>query len=94
MRLSEERIHHLAGAILDALLDEEHVDLEISEEQFAALLEKTLTDLLRMEDQIDEEAVAWIHRHKSHLIDGTEEFEIELEKVKRTIAAEKGYVLY
>ncbi len=94
MRLSEERIHHLARAMADALLDEEHVDLEIEEERFVVLLERKLTELLQMEDQIDEEAVAWLHRHKPQLIDGTEEFEIELERVKRTIAAEKGYVLY
>ena len=48
---------------------------------------------LRMEDQIDEEAAAWLHKHRSHIQDGTPDWEIAMEKVKEDIAISKGYVI-
>ena len=94
MRLSDERIAHLAKLIADELLNEEHVDLEIDEDRFQFLIEDKITQLLRTEDQIDEEAAAWMHQHKPNLEDGSYEFEIELERVKKTLAEQKGYLLY
>ena len=94
MRLSEERIQELSSQIADTLLDGEHVDLEIAEDRFTHLIESKITELLRLEDEIDEEAAAWIHQNKSYLEDGSPEFEVELEKVKKNLADAKGYVLY
>ncbi len=94
MRLSEERIHELAAQIANTLLDEEHLDLEMTEDRFTHLIEHKITELLRTEDEIDEEAAAWIHQNKSYLEDGSPEFEVELEKVKKNLADAKGYVLY
>jgi hypothetical protein len=94
MRLSEERTQILAKGICDALLDDEHVDLEMDEDRFKVMIEGKLLEILRIEDQIDEEAAAWIHTNKSYLEDGTPEFEVELEKIKKDIADSKGYVLY
>ena len=94
MRLSEERIQKISQEIMNTLLDEDHVDLEIGEDRFAVQIEGKLIELLRMEDEIDEEAAQWLHVNKSYLEDGTPEFEVELEKVKKSIADTKGYVLY
>jgi hypothetical protein len=94
MRLSEERVQKIAREIMDTLLDEDHVDLEVGEDRFLVQIEGKLLELLRMEDTIDEEAAQWIHVNKSYLQDGTPEFEVELEKVKKDIANSKGYVLY
>lgn len=94
MRLSEERVAKLAREITETLLDEEHVDLQIDEDRFQHLIESKLTEQLVLEDQIDEEAAAWVHRHKPNLVDGTPEFEIELDKAKKNLADSKGYVLY
>ncbi len=94
MRLSEERIEKISTEIADTLLNEEHVDLELAEDRFGFLIESKITELLRVEDEIDEEAAAWIHTNKSYLEDGTPEFEVELEKVKKDLADSKGYILY
>ncbi len=94
MRLSEERIAKISSEIANTLLDEEHVDLEIAEDRFAFLVECRFTELLRIEDEIDEEAAAWLHQHKPYLEDGSPEFEVEMEKVKKDLADSKGYVLY
>jgi len=94
MRLSEERIAYLTKQIANELLDEEHIDLEINEDLFKHLIESKITQLLRIEDEIDEEAAEWMHQHKPNLEDGSHEFEIELERVKKTLAEQRGYLLY
>ena len=46
-----------------------------------------------IEDQIDEEAAAWLRKHKPSLQDGTPEWEIALDKTKDSLASSKGYVI-
>lgn len=93
MRLSEERVAVLARQICNTLLDEELVDLEIAEDRFVFLVESLILEDLRTEDQIDEEAAAWLQKHRSYLQDGTPDWEIALDKVKEDLAIAKGYVI-
>lgn len=93
MRLSEERVAHLAREVANVLLDEEHVDLEIDEDKFIFLVESLILEDLKLEDQIDEEASAWILKHRPHLEEGTTEWEIEMDRVKEDLAVSKGYVI-
>lgn len=94
MRLSEERIAALAKLMVEELLNEEHVDLEIDEDRFEHLIEARIIQLLTIEDEIDEEAATWMKQHKPNIHDGSHEFDIELERVKKTLADQRGYVLY
>lgn len=94
MRLSEDRISIIAKAITNSLLDEEHVDLEIAEDKFQHLIESLILKDLQTEDEIDEEAASWLHTNKPYLEDGSPEFEVELERTKKDLAASRGYVLY
>ncbi len=93
MRLSEERITTLAREICDALLDEDLIDLEISEDRFYFLVEQLILQDMRLEDKIDEEAAARLHKQKPYLQDGTPDWEVALEKVKEDLANSKGYVI-
>lgn len=94
MRLSEERIAGLARGIVDALLDEELVDLEIAEGRFLFLIESAIIQDLKIEDQIDEEATAFLRQHKPNLEEGSPEWEIELDRKKEDLAVAKGYVIH
>jgi hypothetical protein len=93
VRLSEERIAVLAKRIADSLLDEEVVDLEIAEDRFVFLIESLLIQDLKLEDQIDEEATAWLLQHKPYLEEGASEWEIELDRKKEDLAVSKGYLI-
>ncbi len=93
MRLSEERVAVIAREIADTLLDEELVDLEIDEDRFQALVENLLLRDLQIEDELDEEATAWLHKHRAHLEEGSTEWEIELERAKEELAVARGYVI-
>lgn len=93
MRLSEERVAVLARAIADALLDEELIDLELEEDRFVFLVESLLLKDLRIEDEIDEEATAWLKKHRPHVEEGTTEWEVQMERVKEDLAVARGYVI-
>lgn len=93
MRLTEERIAVLARQVCDALLDEEHIDLEITEERFRFLIENLLLEDFRLEEKIEEEATAWLRTHRPSVHENTPEWEVQMEKVREDLAIAKGYVI-
>jgi hypothetical protein len=93
MRLSEERIAHLARAIANSLLDDELVDLEIDEAKFVHLLEALVVQDLKIEDAIDEDATAWLKKHRPQIEEGSTEWEIQMDRVKEDLAVSRGYVI-
>jgi hypothetical protein len=94
MRLSEERVAVIAREICDRLLDDELVDLEIAENDFLHLVEGLILRDLKIEDEIDEEATAFLLKNKPQLEEGSTEWEIELERKKEEFAIARGYVAY
>jgi hypothetical protein len=93
MRLSEERVAVIAREVANTLLDEELVDLEMDEDRFVFLLESLILKDLRIEDEIDEEAAAWLRKHRARLEEGTTEWQVELDRVKEELAVARGYVI-
>lgn len=94
MRLTEERVAVLAREICDRLLDEEVIDLEIAESDFRHLIESLIIRDLKVEDEIDEEATAFLLRTKPNLEEGSTEWDIELERKKEDLAVARGYVAF
>ncbi|HPF71163.1 MAG TPA: DUF507 family protein [Candidatus Krumholzibacteria bacterium] len=94
MRLTEERIAVLAREICDRLLDDELVDLEIDEADFRFLIEGVIARDLKIEDEIDEEATAFVRKAKPNLEEGSTEWQVEIERKKEDLAAARGYTAY
>ena len=94
MRLSEERVAVLARMVCDRLLDEELADLEISEEDFVFQVENLILKDLKIEDEIDEEATAFLLKNKPKLEEGSTEWEVELERKKEEFSIARGYVSF
>jgi hypothetical protein len=93
MRLSEERVARLAQEVANALLDDELIDLEIDEKKFVFLLQSLILQDLKIEDEIDEEATAWLLKHRPNIEEGTTDWEIQLDRVKEDLAVSRGYVI-
>ncbi len=93
MRLSEERVAVIARLIADTLLDEELVHLEMEEDKFLFLLENAILKDLKIEDQIDEDATAWIAKNRSHIEEASTEWEVEMDRIKEELAVSRGYVI-
>jgi hypothetical protein len=94
VRLSEERVAIVARQISDRMLDEELVDLEIDEDRFKFLIENLIIKDLKIEDEIDEEATAFLLKNKPALEEGSTEWEVELERKKEELSVARGYVSY
>ncbi len=92
MRLSEERITVLAKDICERLLDEELVDLEMAEEDFARLLEAVIMADLRIEDEIDEQTTTFLLKNRPQVEEGSTAWEVEFERKKLDLSMARGYV--
>ena len=94
MRLSEDRIAMLARQVCDRLLDEELVDLEIAETEFARLIEILIATDLRIEDELDEQTTAFLLKNRPQLEEGSTAWEVEFERKKLDLSLARGYVAF
>ena len=94
MRLTEERIEILARCVTDRMLDEELIDLEIDEDRFVFLIQTLILRDLKMEDEIDEEATAFLLKNKPNLEEGSTEWEVEMGRKKEEFSIARGFVAY
>lgn len=93
MRLNEERIEVLAGRIADRLLDDELVDITITERAFLDLLEVWITQDLEIEEQINEAAVKRLESYSRKIAHGSSEWETLLDQAKEELARTRNYVI-
>jgi len=93
MRLNDRRIDAIALAIVDRLAEEELVDLTFGEEDLVHLVGDCITRDLAREDEIQREAVEWLAVNRKHLVEGTSDWEIELDRQRDRLAIQRGYVL-
>lgn len=92
MKLSEEKISHLAGRIVDRLLDDDLVDFKMSEARLRTGIERVIEEDLRIEDEIANEAIAKIESYKREIAYGSDEWRLLFERFFREIAERRGYV--
>lgn len=93
MRLSEERIEILASRIVERLLEDELVDVTLTERAFEDIIETWITHDLEIEDQINEEAAARVETYQRKIAHGSNEWEILVDKAKDELARARGYVI-
>lgn len=93
MRLSEEKITHMAGRIVDRLWDDDLVDFKMQESRFRSDIERVLFEDLKIEDEISNEAVERIETYKRDIPYGSDEWKILYERFFDEIAARRGYTL-
>ncbi len=93
MRLSEERIEVIAGRIADRLLDDELVDITITERAFLDLLEIWITKDMMVEEEINEAAVARLESYSRKIVHGSSEWETLMEQAKEELARARGYTI-
>jgi hypothetical protein len=93
MRLSEERIEVIAGRLADRLLDDELIDITITERAFLDLLEVWITRDMQIEEDINEKAVERLESYSRKIEHGSSEWETLLDQAKEELARARGYVI-
>ena len=92
MRLSAEKMSHLAGRIVERLLDDDLVDFKMPEARLRTGLERVLEEDLRIEDEISTEAIARIESYKRDIPYGTDEWKLLFDRFFKEIAERRGYI--
>jgi len=93
MRLSEEKIAHLAGRVVDRLWDDDLIDFKMQESRFRADVERVIFEDLKIEDEISNEAIERIETYKRDIPYGSDEWKILYERFFEEISARRGYTM-
>ena len=91
MRLSEEKIAHLAGRVVDRLWDDDLIDFKMQEARFRQEIERVIFEDLKIEDEISNEAIERIETYKRDIPYGSEEWKILYDRFFEEISARRGY---
>ena len=79
MKLSEDRISHLSHLICNQLYQNDWADYE-KDDEVLRLIKKTMTQYLKLDDQIDDEVRRKITSLKKGVAEGSREWEILYKK--------------
>ena len=91
MRLSEEKIAHLATEVVNRLWDNDLVDFKMQEAKFRQEVEKVIFDDLKIEDEISNEAIERIETYKRDIPYGSDEWKILYDRFFEEISTRRGY---
>lgn len=90
MKLSEDRVFHLAHLVWDALYDEDLVDYPDDDEALKTI-KRTMIDYLKTDDQIDDLARQKILSQKRGIQEGSREWDILYRKYYEEEAQKKRF---
>ena len=91
MKLTHEKIAHLADRFVDRLLNDDLIDFKMQEQRLRFEIERVLEDDLKIEDEISTEAIARIETYKRDIPYGTDEWRLLFDRFFREIAERRGY---
>ena len=91
MRLSEEKIAHVATQVVNRLWDNDLVDFKMQEAKFRQEVEKVIFDDLKIEDEISNEAIERIETYKRDIPYGSDEWKILYDRFFEEISTRRGY---
>lgn len=90
MRLSEDRISHIAHLIIDTLYREDMVDFP-REEIALNEVKRRITDYLRVEDEVDEIVRGKIHSMSRVIPEGGREWDVLYKKFFKEEMEKRGF---
>jgi hypothetical protein len=91
LRLSEEKIAHIATQVVDRLWDNDLIDFKMQEDKFRQDVEKIIFEDLKIEDEISNEAIERIETYKRDIPYGSDEWKILYDRFFEEISIRRGY---
>lgn len=93
MRLAPKKIDVLAELIFEALASNEQVELQEGRDRTVGLIRQIITDDLRMEEELEEEARRMLEAHSDEIQRSGASMEKLVLKTKQKLAQERKMVL-
>ena len=93
MKISKERIQHLAGSVLDRLQKEGKLTIEGPKERVVANLHKVITDELAVEDRLNQEVRTLLKQFDAEFEKGKADYQKMFVMVKKKLIRERHLIL-
>ena len=93
MRLSKERVRHIAEALVARLVQEGHVTLNGSPKALADALDAAVTDELSVEDRLNTEVRQLLKAYEHQIEAGQVDYQKMFTMIKQKLVRERGIIL-
>jgi hypothetical protein len=93
MRLSKERVHHMAETLATRLQQEGHVELTGDGKAFVQLLDQAMTEELSVEDRLNAEVRQLMKAYEMEIERGQVDYHKMFTMIKNKLVRDRGIIL-
>jgi hypothetical protein len=93
MRLSKERVRHLAESLVGHLQAEGHIEPSGERKTFVEALEQAITHELSVEDRVNAEVRQLLKAYEQQIEQGQVDYQKMFQMVKQKLVRERGIIL-
>lgn len=93
MRLSKERVRHMAEALAARLVQEGHVAVTGTSKALTEMLDQTMTDELLVEDRLNSEVRQLLKVYERQIEAGQVDYQKMFTMIKQKLVRERGVIL-
>ncbi|NOU10508.1 MAG: DUF507 family protein [Nitrospira sp.] len=93
MRLSKERVRHMAESLTSRLQEEGHIELIGERKGIVEVLEQAITAELSVEDRVNAEVRQLLKAYEEQIDRGQVDYQKMFQMVKQKLVRERGIIL-
>lgn len=93
MRLSKERVRHMADALASRLVEQGHVVLTGAHKAFAEAIDHAVTEELSAEDRLNAEVRQLLKAYEQQIEQGQVDYQKMFTMIKQKLVRERGIIL-
>ena len=93
MRLTKERVHHIASTVIKRLGDQNLLTLTGSSESLVRSVETAMTEELTVEDRLNAEVREMLKKFDAEFSQGRADYQKMFTMVKHKLVRERGLIL-
>jgi hypothetical protein len=93
MRLSKERVRHMAEALVARLVQEGHVALMGTPKALVEMVDKVVTEELSIEDRLNSEVRQLLKAYEHQIEAGQVDYQKMFTMIKQKLVRERGIIL-
>lgn len=93
MRLSKERVRHMAESVVGRLEQEGHITLVGDRKAFIEALNRVMTEDLSLEDRVNAEVRQMLTVYEKQIEQGQVDYQKMFQMVKQKLVRERGLIL-
>jgi hypothetical protein len=93
VRLSKERVHHMAETLATRLQQEGHIELTGDRKTFVETLDQSMTEELSVEDRLNAEVRQLMKAYEKEIEQGQVDYQKMFTMIKSKLVRDRGIIL-